>query len=81
MKLEEKKGKKADEKKDYGQVVSSTYGDFKGEFRKIIWPQRQELIKQTFTVIVTSLLVGAVIFGFDSVFGFSVNLLAGFLSQ
>ncbi len=39
-----------------------------GEYRKIIWPSREELLKQTITVICLSLIVGAIIWGYDEIF-------------
>lgn len=43
----------------------SFFEDHKAEFKKITWPTRKVLIKQTFTVIVISLIVGVIIFGYD----------------
>jgi len=45
-------------------------GEFKGEFGKIIWPSRKDLTRETMTVIITSLLFGAVICGLDAVLSF-----------
>ncbi|MCD7905017.1 MAG: preprotein translocase subunit SecE [Clostridiales bacterium] len=39
-----------------------------GEYKKIIWPSRQELIKQTITVICLSVIVALIIWGYDKVF-------------
>lgn len=58
---------------------SNFFSKHKAEFKKIKWPNRQELFKETVVVIVISLAVGAIIFGADSVlqlvFGKIVNLL------
>jgi preprotein translocase, secE subunit len=35
------------------------------EFKRIIWPSREEVIKQTITVIVISLIIGLIIWGLD----------------
>jgi len=40
-----------------------------GEFRRISWPTRQQLAKMTIAAIVTSGIVGAIIFGFDIALG------------
>ncbi|HOQ16266.1 MAG TPA: preprotein translocase subunit SecE [Defluviitaleaceae bacterium] len=37
----------------------------KGEFKKIIWPNKKDLVKQTTTVIVTSLLTAGIVFVID----------------
>ena len=47
---------------------SSTFlAEHKAELRKVVWPNRQELIKETVTVIVVSLLVGVIIYCMDTV--------------
>ena len=48
------------------QKSSNKKASLKSEFKKIIWPNKQELRKQTITVIVTSIIIGAIIFGMDS---------------
>ncbi len=49
------------------------FKELKGEFKKIIWPNGKQLSRETVTVIVLSLLVGAIIVGIDWVFGFGYN--------
>lgn len=44
------------------------FHQFRGEFKKIIWPNRENLTKQTTVVIVTSLLVAGVVFVMDLVY-------------
>lgn len=41
------------------------FAEHKSEFKKITWPNRKTLVKQTITVIVICLIVGAIIFGYD----------------
>ncbi|WP_058485981.1 preprotein translocase subunit SecE [Defluviitalea phaphyphila] len=48
--------------------MKSFFQQFKGEFKKIIWPNREDLIKQTTTVIVTSLIVSGIVFVIDIVY-------------
>lgn len=55
-----KKSNKKEKKKK-----GSFFSDHKSEFKKIAWPNRKVLVKQTFTVIVISLIVGVIIFGYD----------------
>ncbi len=61
------------------QSSVTTYSDYTGEYRKIIWPDRQTLIKSTVSVITISLIIGAVICvldaGFAAAFSFFVSLL------
>lgn len=53
--------------------------DYKAEFKKIIWPSRPEIAKSTFTVIVTSLMVGVIIFCMDTVFSAGYSSIIGLL--
>lgn len=41
------------------------WASMKTEFGKIIWPSRQSLGKQTVAVIVSTVVLGAIIFGID----------------
>jgi len=53
---------------------------FKGvrsEFRKIVWPSVDVLMKQTVTVIIVSLIIGGLVAGIDWIFGTAVNLILG----
>ena len=34
-----------------------TFADYKAEFKKIVWPDRPEVVKKTATVVVTSLII------------------------
>ena len=52
------KAKKKDNDKD-------TFADYKAEFKKIVWPTRIEVVKKTATVIVTSFIIGVIIFCMD----------------
>jgi preprotein translocase subunit SecE len=56
------------------------FSDYKGEFNKIIWPSREALLKQTVTVIFTSLLVGAIIFAMDTVFNYGYATIVTFIA-
>jgi preprotein translocase subunit SecE len=55
--------------------IKQIFGIYKGEFDKIIWPSREELVKQTLTVIVTSLMIGAIIASMDMVLNLGYGLL------
>lgn len=55
------------------------FAEYKAEFKKIIWPSRPEIAKKTFTVIVTSLIVGVIIFCMDSVFSTGYSAIIGLL--
>ena len=67
-----KTAKKKDNDKD-------TFADYKAEFKKIVWPTRPEVVKKTATVVVTSLIVGAIIFCMDTVFNAGYSAIIGLL--
>lgn len=75
-KNESKKESKKQEKKGDKPGFSETFRDYKAEFQKIIWPNRDEIAKKTVTVIITSLFIGAIIFCMDTIYtaGYDVIL-------
>ena len=60
-------------KKSSKKSLGDTLNDFKGEFKKIIWPSRQELVKKTITVLIACAIVGAIIIVFDYGFGLGLD--------
>ncbi len=58
-------------------VKKSFFKNVKSEFKKVVWPKKEELIKQTGLVVIISVLLGIVIaavdaaikYGMDRVFG------------
>ncbi len=57
----------------------NSFADYKAEFKKIVWPGKKELSQKTVTVIVTSLIVGAVIFCMDAVFSNGYSAIIGLI--
>jgi preprotein translocase subunit SecE len=61
-------------------VVKGVYQTYRAEFKKIVWPSRETLLKHTVTVIAVSLTFGAYIafndFVFSQVFRQFVNWIA-----
>ncbi|MFV0519186.1 MAG: preprotein translocase subunit SecE [Lachnospirales bacterium] len=49
--------------------------EIRGEFRKIVWPNGHDLYKQTVTVVITSLLFGAIIFVLNLIYGYLFTFL------
>ncbi len=74
----ENKQKSTDKKSERKSLVEF-FKEVRGEFRKIIWPNRKELIKLTMTVIVTSLLVGLIVSLMDVVFAWGYQTILGLL--
>ncbi len=61
-------------KKDKTQKVKWIDG-LKAEFRKIIWPDRKDLTKQTAAVVAVSLALGVIISIVDSVVQYGIDFL------
>ena len=74
---ESKKEVKKGEKVSLSKKIAGKWGEYKGEFKKIIWPDRKALVKHTVNVIITSLAVGAVIIVLDYAFSSGYSLLIG----
>lgn len=75
--------KKASSKKSPAKEkegLSKKLADCKAEAKKIVWPNRETVKKNTITVIITSLLIGAIIFGMDTVYTTVLNLFIGLLA-
>ena len=66
---EAKKSKKTQEKKE------SFFEGVKKEFKKIIWPNRTRLIRESTAVVAVSVVLGAVIALLDAVIKYGVDYL------
>ena len=55
--------------------IKSFFAGVKAEFGKIIWPTRDDIIKQTTAVVVVSIICCALIAVLDYAFGFGMNTL------
>ena len=66
----------SDDKKN---IILEKFYEYRGEFRKIVWPSRPELIKQTITVIVISLIFGAYIAMLDGAIGALFTVFVNFI--
>ena len=62
-----------EKKRDRGQW----FREMKSEMKKIIWPDRKTVAKNTGTVLVCSLLIGACIWIFDFVASTAVEMVLG----
>ena len=48
-----------------GKSVKKFWKDFTGTVKKIVWPSRAQVLKSSAVVLVSIIVVGLVIFGFD----------------
>lgn len=63
------------EKTEKNSKIKDWFRDLKAEFKKIIWPDRTTLAKQTGAVIAVSIVLGMIIAMLDFVFQYGVDLL------
>ncbi len=50
--------------------LSDKFKSIVNEFKKISWPKREELVKQTISVITFSFLIGSIVLIYDLFYGF-----------
>lgn len=55
--------------------AKSWFDGLKAEFKKIIWPNRESLVKQTGAVVAVSIVLGIVIAVLDFIFQYGVDIL------
>jgi len=60
--------------------LQSFFENVMAEFRKVVWPSRAELIKQTVVVVIISLVMGILIFIMDAAFGSLSAFVSGLVS-
>ena len=63
-------------KRTWGKVCKY-FRELKSELKKVVWPSGKETMKNTGTVLLCSLVVGAFIWIFDAVAVLAVNTLIG----
>ncbi len=80
-KPEKQKDNKKDQKEKKGFSLGSWFDAHKAEFRKIVWPTRKEVAKETVIVLLMCFVVGAIIFGMDEVLTYGYNALINLVSQ
>ncbi|NMA33566.1 MAG: preprotein translocase subunit SecE [Clostridiaceae bacterium] len=51
-----------------GSRVTRFFKDIRNELRKVIWPTKEQLVKNTISVLAICFLIGAFIWAFDAVF-------------
>ena len=68
-------GDAANEKAPKTPVVKSRFKGLKAEFKKIIWPDKKSLGKQTLAVIVITAVLSVIIALLDAVVKFGINVI------
>ena len=59
--------------KKFGKFLKAT----RSELKKVIWPNRSELVNNTIIVIISVALVVFALWVLDSIFGLALNLIVG----
>ena len=72
-----RKSEKKSDKPGLFERIKKFFKSLKAEFKKIVWPNRSQLVKQTIAVLLISLLLGAFIWLID----FGAKSLIGVTSQ
>ncbi len=65
----------ADASKKDKEIKTPFFKGVKTEFKKISWPDKTALIKQSIAVVTISVTVGLIITLFDTIIQYGVNLL------
>lgn len=63
------------EKVGLGKRVKDFFHGVKAEFKKIIWPDKEDTVKQSIAVLAVSVVVGVVIALLDMAIQYGVNFL------
>ena len=59
------------------QKKKSWFKGLKAEFKKIIWPDKKTLVKETVAVIVCSVLLGGIIAVVDALIQYGIDFIVG----
>ena len=66
---------------DIGKEKSDFFKGVKAEYKKIIWPNREDLIKQTIAVITVSLILGLLIVSMDWIIRYGLEFLQQIINR
>ena len=58
--------------------MAKWFAGLKAEFRKIIWPNQQSIVRQTIAVVAVSVVTGLIIAVIDFILQYGVNFLVSF---
>ena len=71
----ETKKKAGGEKKGFFARIAKFFKDTRGEIKRIVWPDRNKVMHDTWVVIACVLACAVIIWGFDTILTFIVNFL------
>ena len=70
-------GKDGKEKMKLGARIKKFFKDYRSELKKIVWPTRTQVIKNTGVVLVAIIFISAIVGVVDLIFGLGINALSG----
>ncbi|MBQ6894589.1 MAG: preprotein translocase subunit SecE [Clostridia bacterium] len=62
-------------KKKLGNKIVRFFKELKSELKKVVWPSKGQVIKNTLIVIAAVIIIGIVIWVLDLAFGFGISKL------
>ena len=77
---EDKKSKPAETRPSLISLLVQWFVGIKGEFKRVTWPSKPEVIKMTVIVITTCAIFGVVIVGMDAAIAAGYNFVFGLLA-
>ena len=76
IKKAEKKEPEKKEKAKLGDRIKKFFRDYKSEMKKVVWPSKDQLIKNTSVVLFAIIFMSAIIGVLDLAFGFGISMLS-----
>ena len=61
------------QKKKSGNKIAKFFKELKSELKKVVWPSKKQVSKNTLIVIVAVLIIGAIIYALDLFFGWGMS--------
>lgn len=65
----------AEKKPNFFQRLGRSFRDMKGEMKRVIWPSKRDVVKNTVIVLIFVVISGLIVSGIDALFSFLVKLL------
>jgi preprotein translocase subunit SecE len=66
---------KKKEKVRLGEKIKKVFRDYKSELKKVVWPTKAQLIRNTTVVLIAIIFMAAIIGVLDLIFGFGISML------
>ena len=63
------------QKKKSGSKIVRFFKEVKSEMKKVVWPTKKQVLKNTLIVIAAVVIIGLVIWGLDALFSFGLTKL------